>query len=447
MKQCSLLLIYLTIFIKLAVGQENKTITIKGNIKDQKSKMPLVAQIKVIYNDNKYKIEETESKADGSFEIKTLPKPLILQAKTIGYIVSNIMMDVASLEMPNVITEVPLVLNQKSKINEVLLNFANKKNETEEKTKRNKQVFQAVDAIDGKSINAQFKLSSIDKSNQIVIKTTTESSVFDKNFTKKDTILVEVNADGYQKFLSVISINSFDETVHENTAKLIKSISFLNLFFKNEADLKNLNVVEINENQPKQVNLSKKGGIYFAILQTGISYKITANSNISKEISKEFTAKEGINQIVISLETKINHTQIEAKALPVADTKIVLVEKQTFKSEIKSISLEPQIIFFEQSSCNLNQESKGLLEQISKKMLELPETKIEITGHTDNVGDTRQNQYLSEFRAKVISNYLYNKGIKEHRIKIKGDGSKQPNSGNDTEDSRQKNRRAELRFY
>ena len=90
-------------------------------------------------------------------------------------------------------------------------------------------------------------------------------------------------------------------------------------------------------------------------------------------------------------------------------------------------------------------ESKQILEEISKQLLDTPDVNIEITGYADNVGDARQNQYLSEFRAKVISNFLFNKGIKDNRIKLKGDGGKKADS--DTEEAKQRNRRAELRFY
>lgn len=449
MKRFTLILIYLTIFTTLAKGQGNKNIIIKGIVNDLKSKMPLSAQIKIIYEDAELGIKDGESKADGSFEIEALPKRLILQAKVNGYIVSNIMMDLQNLAETTVLAEIPLVLNRSTKINEVLLEFASKKKENEKKIKQNKQVFQAVDAIDGKNINAQFKLVEVNKNEPIIVKTTNETPVFEHNFFKKDTVLVEVNAKNYQKFLSVIAINDFNETVHENTAKLIKNISFLNLFIKNEAQLQNINVFELGNSTQKQIGLAKNGSLYFGNLIADNKYKITINTSLAKEITKEFTATEGVNQVVIVLEPKPEKIELTVKPPTTAEsnTKVVQVEKRAYQPEAKTVNLDTQTIYFEQSSCSLSDNSRAVLEQISKKLLESPNVNIEIIGHTDNIGDVRQNVYLSEFRAKVISNYLYNKGIKEHRITLKGDGSKQPNSGNDTEESRQKNRRAELRFY
>ncbi len=438
-------------FSTFAVGQESKNITISGIIKDLKTKMPLVAKIEIIYTDLQYDSQEVTTKTDGSFEVKVLPKQLILHVKTDNYIVSNVLMNLNSLTAPSVQTEIYLIFDSKKKINQMLLEFASLKNETEKKIKKNKQVFQAIDAIDGKSIAAQFRLIGSIKNEICNTKTSDETPVFEYNFTKKDNVLLEVTADSYQKIWSDILIEDFDEIVHENTAKLIKKIAFINLLLLNKNGVKpnNVNVFEINSNGLKPIELSKKGDLYFGMLTLGSSYKIAINSKKSGEITKEFVAIEGVNQVVIEIETKNPEiiAQVAPKAFTEIETKVVQIEKQNFVPEKKEVNLEVQTIFFEQSSTVLNKNSKEMLEEISKKMLESPELKIEITGHTDNIGDTRQNLYLSEFRAKVICNFLFNKGIKMDRILPKGNGSKEPSSTNETEENRQKNRRAELRFY
>jgi outer membrane protein OmpA-like peptidoglycan-associated protein len=441
MKRYIILLILLKTLNIAAVGQESKKITIKGIVRDQKSKMPLAAQIKIIYIDSQFSTQETTARADGSFEIHALPQKMVLQAKSTAYIVSNILMNLENLSMPTLIAEIPLVFIGKPKVNQLIMEFAAQKKEIEDKSPKNKQFFQAIDALNGSNISAQFRLIDANRKELISKETTLEVPIFEHNFAKKESILLEVTANGYQKFLGNISIENFDETVHENTAKLIKNISFINLSIKNEAEIQNLNVFEWNNTTQEPVKLAKNSGIYFGMLQTGTNYKVQIKTKLGKEITKEFVAIEGLTQLIMDLELKENKPKIAISS------QIIQPEKQAFKPEIKSINLEPKTIFFEQSSSVLNQESKMLLEQISKKMIESPDVKIEITGHTDNIGDIRQNLYLSEFRAKVISSFLFNKGIKDSRILLKGDGSTQPNVGNDTEENRQKNRRAELRFY
>jgi outer membrane protein OmpA-like peptidoglycan-associated protein len=101
-------------------------------------------------------------------------------------------------------------------------------------------------------------------------------------------------------------------------------------------------------------------------------------------------------------------------------------------------------IYFEQSSPKMLPESDEQLNSILEVLKSNPNLKIELVGHTDNVGDSRQNVYLSKFRAKVVSSYLYNQGIEDFRISTKGMGDEFPVIQNDTEENKSQNRRVEL---
>ena len=72
------------------------------------------------------------------------------------------------------------------------------------------------------------------------------------------------------------------------------------------------------------------------------------------------------------------------------------------------------------------------------------ETKIEVGGHTDNVGSEKYNQALSERRANAVMEYLVSKGVGKYRISAKGYGLSMPMTTNDTEEGRAENRRVEL---
>jgi outer membrane protein OmpA-like peptidoglycan-associated protein len=444
MKRCTLVLILLALINRVSVGQETKNVTVKGIVRDLKTKMPLAAQIKIIYADSNIEIQETIAKGDGSFELKTLQKNCVLQAKADGYIVSNVMMNLENLIITtSVVVEIPLVLSSKSKNNRYIVEFTEKKQgEVIEKEPHSKQVFQALNAVDGSAIAAKFRLIGSDRSDIVNTKTSLEESIFEHSFMKKDNVLLEVTADGYQKFLGNVVIDKFDEIAHENTAKLIKSVSFLNLLIviKNKAALQNVEIFDNSTQKP--VKISRNGDLYFTMLEIDKNYQIKVNNTETGEVLKDFIALEGINQIIINIESK-------PKAAETAQAeKNVQLEKQAFKSEKKTATWEGvETIYFDQSSCSLKQDAKGILEQISKKMLESPEMKVEIIGHTDNIGDIRQNQYLSEFRAKVISSFLFNKGVKTDRILLKGNGNQNSSTSNETEENRQKNRRAELRFF
>ncbi|MPR32236.1 OmpA family protein [Salmonirosea aquatica] len=101
-------------------------------------------------------------------------------------------------------------------------------------------------------------------------------------------------------------------------------------------------------------------------------------------------------------------------------------------------------IYFDQSKYDLRPESRDQLEKLYRTLRNNPKLKIEIAGHTDNVGDARLNQYLSENRARVIYSYLLRKDIASNRLRHQGYGSSKPVAPNDTEENKSLNRRVEF---
>ncbi|SPD74082.1 conserved exported hypothetical protein [uncultured Desulfobacterium sp.] len=73
-----------------------------------------------------------------------------------------------------------------------------------------------------------------------------------------------------------------------------------------------------------------------------------------------------------------------------------------------------------------------------------PTMKVEIQGHTDNIGSQKYNQKLSEKRAMEVMDYLVSKGIEKERLCAKGFGFSDPVASNDTEEGRAKNRRVQF---
>ncbi|MFC5408107.1 OmpA family protein [Larkinella bovis] len=101
-------------------------------------------------------------------------------------------------------------------------------------------------------------------------------------------------------------------------------------------------------------------------------------------------------------------------------------------------------VYFDQSSYILRKESYPQLDRLLNTLRSYPRLVIEIAGHTDNVGDRRLNQSLSENRARVITNYLVQRGIAENRLQFQGYGDTRPAAPNDNEANKKKNRRVEF---
>ena len=74
-------------------------------------------------------------------------------------------------------------------------------------------------------------------------------------------------------------------------------------------------------------------------------------------------------------------------------------------------------------------------------MMSKPTIRLEVQGHTDNIGGEEFNQLLSERRAKAVMDALISKGIEERRLRYRGFGYSQPEVSNDTEQGRAQNRR------
>ncbi len=101
-------------------------------------------------------------------------------------------------------------------------------------------------------------------------------------------------------------------------------------------------------------------------------------------------------------------------------------------------------IFFETGSADLKKESTVELNKLVSLLKENQNLKIEISGHTDNVGGEKENLALSENRAKAVYDFLVNAGIAATKLSYKGYGETRPISLNDTEEGRATNRRTEF---
>lgn len=75
-----------------------------------------------------------------------------------------------------------------------------------------------------------------------------------------------------------------------------------------------------------------------------------------------------------------------------------------------------------------------------------PRLRVELAGHTDNVGDAAANLLLSNARADKVKTYLVEKGVASARMIAKGYGQDAPLESNDTPAGRRKNRRTELKI-
>ena len=105
-----------------------------------------------------------------------------------------------------------------------------------------------------------------------------------------------------------------------------------------------------------------------------------------------------------------------------------------------------QNIFFDFNQYTLKEKSRTELEKVTKFLKDNATVRVEIGGHTDNVGSIPYNQQLSEKRAEAVKNFLQQNGISSTRLIAKGYGQERPVADNKTEEGKQLNRRIEFKL-
>jgi outer membrane protein OmpA-like peptidoglycan-associated protein len=182
--------------------------------------------------------------------------------------------------------------------------------------------------------------------------------------------------------------------------------------------------IEITDNNKNELMASfesnSTSGAYLISLKPGTNYGISVSKNEYLFHSENFNIPEDAEARKIQKDILLHKLEV--------GTKIILNN-----------------IFFEFNKATLTDESVAELDRVYKMLTDVPTLKIEISGHTDNVGSASYNQKLSENRAKAVVDYLYKKGIENLRLTYAGYGFKQPVAPNDTEEGRQLNRRTEFK--
>lgn len=132
-----------------------------------------------------------------------------------------------------------------------------------------------------------------------------------------------------------------------------------------------------------------------------------------------------------------NYSQVE-------DFEPIIMNIDLEKAKEGSVSVLKNI-FFKFNEYELQEKSKTELQKIIRFLNNNPGLRVEISGHTDNIGSASYNYQLSDKRARAVYDFLVSEGIQPQRLVSKGYGADHPVATNDTEEGRQLNRRIEFK--
>jgi outer membrane protein OmpA-like peptidoglycan-associated protein len=153
-------------------------------------------------------------------------------------------------------------------------------------------------------------------------------------------------------------------------------------------------------------------------------------------VKSPFPVKNG--QVVVAVDL------VTAKA---AEDKMVFVKASDMADALSSKgSIDLYGIYFDIDKTDIKPESGKTLDEVASLLKIDRSLRLEISGHTDNTGNTQHNMTLSKGRAEAVVDALVKKySVDAARLEAKGYGDTKPVAGNDTDENRAKNRRVELR--
>ncbi len=189
-----------------------------------------------------------------------------------------------------------------------------------------------------------------------------------------------------------------------------------------------------------------QSGFYKVKLGINDQYKVAISFHDEIVHQEVFDTKPSSNVGSISKNFNIaeNKKAREVVAYEHKSPKYVKLEKigNKFRHSNKVILSN---IYFALNDYKISNITKENLQELAKKLKEHPNLKLEISGHTDNLGAANLNMNISKLRAKSVKDYLISTGINSQRLIAKGYGETRPLASNDDEkDGRELNRRIEV---
>lgn len=174
------------------------------------------------------------------------------------------------------------------------------------------------------------------------------------------------------------------------------------------------------------------------------------STNTGKSISRK-TNEEGKTDVLLpkgdtyKIKYQAFLNQKESSTIEVPDKPGKMEATLTVQMENMMEEVIELDVHFETAKAAIRPESHEVLDELVASMNRLPNTKIELAGHTDSDGNADANLQLSRDRAAAVKAYLCQKGIAANRITSVGYGETKPVADNASEQGKAKNRRTEVR--
>jgi len=211
---------------------------------------------------------------------------------------------------------------------------------------------------------------------------------------------------------------------------------------------------ELPQNVRPNKTLWVKGKVFDKKTTKGLPSAVELIDLATKQLMSKVQTDERGNYLITLPVGKDYAFNVNRKGYLFFSDNFFLTNRSPDSTYEKDIPLQPieanasvvlKNVFFDVNKFDLKPESEAELDKLVQLMNDNPTVKIQIGGHTDNVGKPADNLSLSNNRAKSVVSYLVSKNISPQRLLAKGFGETQPVADNKTEDGRALNRRTEMK--
>lgn len=268
-----------------------------------------------------------------------------------------------------------------------------------------------------------------------------------RNWTEPQNLGPEVNTPGLELSYLAPPLGAYDYVTSTQNSDGYGDINRVN---KKEVKVPDSVVVpEIPLQVVEIVELPFTGTVLSKVDQTPLDAKVLYRIDDGTETSLMMSAKAISGRFAVTLEPGKNYlVEVTAPGY--------LTQSEEFRADEPihrnfalapieiGVSIRLQHVLFETGTTQLTNASFKELDMVVTLMKENPEMEIELSGHTDNQGNSKLNLQLSDDRVQVVKKYLVEKGIKNSRITGRGYGGTRPIASNANEESRKLNRRVEF---
>jgi outer membrane protein OmpA-like peptidoglycan-associated protein len=172
--------------------------------------------------------------------------------------------------------------------------------------------------------------------------------------------------------------------------------------------------------------------------------KLAASQAEAARIAQENAAQRAVAQSALDRaaneKQQLEKDKADLRAQLLSQFNVILQTRDTARGLIVNMS----DVIFDSAKSSLLPGAREKLSKVAGIVSGHPGLKLEVEGHTDNVGQDDYNQQLSEKRGEAVRAYLVGQGMAQSSVSSKGLGESQPVASNETAAGRQQNRRVEI---